>query len=264
MEKVRPKKHLGQHFLNDMAIASQIVDSLSLHGGYKDVLEVGPGMGVLTQYLTKNENYVTWVIEIDRESVTFLKKHFSVELSGRIIEGDFLKLKFEDLFTNKFAVIGNFPYNISSQIFFKVVQYKDQIPEVVGMLQKEVAERLASKHGNKTYGILSILIQAYYDIEYLFTVHEHVFTPPPKVKSGVIRLTRNKRDKLPCEEKTFYAVVKQSFSTRRKTLRNCLKAFSLPLEMMAEPQFDLRAEQLSVEDFIALSVRIEKIQNALL
>ena len=262
MERVKAKKHLGQHFLKDNSIAERIVDSLSLKNEYKQVLEVGPGMGVLTDFLTKKEEFETWVVEIDRESIAYLKKKYSDQLSGRIIEGDFLRLKLDELFTEKFAVIGNFPYNISSQIFFKILDYRDQIPEAVGMVQKEVAERMASKHGNKTYGILSVLLQAFYDIEYLFTVHEDVFIPPPKVKSGVVRLTRNSRGKLPCEEKLFFTVVKQSFSTRRKTLRNCLKSMSLPPEMMAEPQFNLRAEQLSVNDFVELTSRIEKIRNS--
>jgi 16S rRNA (adenine1518-N6/adenine1519-N6)-dimethyltransferase len=258
LERVRAKKHLGQHFLNDESIAQKIVDSLLMKEDYKNVLEVGPGMGVLTQYLTKKEEYSTWVVEIDRDSISYLKRKYSEELKDRIIEGDFLRLKLEDIFPGKFAVIGNFPYNISSQIFFKILENRDRIPESVGMIQKEVAERMAAKHGNKTYGILSVLIQAFYDIEYLFTVHEHVFTPPPKVKSGVIRLTRNSRGKLPCEEKLFFQVVKQSFATRRKTLRNCLKGLNLPPEMMAEPLFDKRAEQLSVSDFIELTARIEK------
>ncbi|HVD97171.1 MAG TPA: 16S rRNA (adenine(1518)-N(6)/adenine(1519)-N(6))-dimethyltransferase RsmA [Cytophagaceae bacterium] len=257
MEKVRAKKHLGQHFLNDQHIAEKIVESLTPEGKYRDVLEVGPGMGVLTQFLTKKEDYTTWVVEIDRESIQYLKKNYTQQLENRIIEGDFLRLKLEDIFKDKFAVIGNFPYNISSQIFFKILEYRDQIPESVGMIQKEVAERMAAKHGNKTYGILSVLLQAFYDIEYLFTVHEHVFTPPPKVKSGVIRLRRNNRGQLPCDEKLFFKVVKQSFSTRRKTLRNCLKSFNLPAEMMAEPIFDKRAEQLSVNDFIELTTRIQ-------
>ena len=262
MEKVRAKKHLGQHFLNDKKIAEDIVDSLIHKDKYKDVLEIGPGMGVLTQFLSKKEDFLTWVVEIDRESIAYLKKNYSDQLNGRIIEGDFLRLKLEDIFTGNFAVIGNLPYNISSQIFFKILEYRDRIPEAVGMIQKEVAERMAAKHGNKTYGILTVLIQAFYDIEYLFTVHEHVFIPPPKVKSGVIRLTRNSRGKLPCEEKLFFTVVKQSFSTRRKTLRNCLKSLNLPAEMMNEPQFDLRAEQLSVNDFIDLTVRIEKVMKS--
>jgi 16S rRNA (adenine1518-N6/adenine1519-N6)-dimethyltransferase len=261
LEKVRAKKHLGQHFLNDKSIAEKIVDALIIKEQYQDVLEIGPGMGVLTQYLTKKEDFITWAVEIDRDSIAYLKKNYATELKDRIIEGDFLKLKLEDIFSNKFAVIGNFPYNISSQIFFKILEYRDRIPESVGMIQKEVAERMAAKHGNKTYGILSVLIQAFYDIEYLFTVHEHVFTPPPKVKSGVIRLTRNSRGKLPCGEKLFFQVVKQSFSTRRKTLRNCLKSFNLPAEMMAETLFDKRAEQLSVNDFVELTTRIEKVKN---
>jgi 16S rRNA (adenine1518-N6/adenine1519-N6)-dimethyltransferase len=261
LEKVRAKKHLGQHFLNDKSIAEKIVDSLILKEQYKDVLEIGPGMGVLTQYLTKKEDFTTWAVEIDRDSIAYLKKNYATELDNRIIEGDFLRLKLGDIFPGNFAVIGNFPYNISSQIFFKILEYRDQIPEAVGMIQKEVAERMAAKHGNKTYGILTVLIQAFYDIEYLFTVHEHVFTPPPKVKSGVIRLTRNSRGKLPCEEKLFFQVVKLSFSTRRKTLRNCLKSLNLPAEMMAETLFDKRAEQLSVNDFVELTTRIEKIKK---
>jgi 16S rRNA (adenine1518-N6/adenine1519-N6)-dimethyltransferase len=259
LEKVRPKKHLGQHFLNDKAIAENIVESLIHYEKYKDVIEIGPGMGVLTQFLVKKKNYSITAIEIDRDSIAYLKKNYSEQSNIKIIEGDFLKLKLEDLFPGNFAVIGNLPYNISSQIFFKILEYRDRIPEAVGMIQKEVAERMAAKHGNKTYGILSVLIQAFYDIEYLFTVHEHVFIPPPKVKSGVIRLTRNNREKLPCSEKLFFTVVKQSFSTRRKTLRNCLKAFNLPPEMMSESLFDKRAEQLSVNDFVELTTRIEKV-----
>lgn len=262
MEKVRAKKHLGQHFLNDKAIAAKIVESLQGKDQYRDVLEVGPGMGVLTEFLTQRKDITTWAVEIDKESISWLKKNYGAQLEDRIIDGDFLKMKLEKYFPGNFAVIGNFPYNISSQIFFKILEYRDRIPESVGMIQKEVAERLASKHGNKVYGILSVLIQAFYDIEYLFTVHEHVFTPPPKVKSGVIRLTRNSREKLPCEEKLFFTVVKQSFSTRRKTLRNCLKSLNLPAEMIAEPLFDKRAEQLSVEDFIVLTTRIEEARKA--
>ncbi|HSZ25508.1 MAG TPA: 16S rRNA (adenine(1518)-N(6)/adenine(1519)-N(6))-dimethyltransferase RsmA [Cytophagaceae bacterium] len=261
MEKVRAKKHLGQHFLNDKSIAEKIVGSLSLKHKYKRVLEVGPGMGVLTQFLILDQDFVSHVVEVDRESIAYLKKNYGAKLEDRIIEGDFLRLRLETIFSENFAVIGNFPYNISSQIFFKILEYRDYIPEAVGMVQKEVAERLAAKHGNKTYGILSVLIQAFYNIEYLFTVHEHVFIPPPKVKSGVIRLTRNDRDKLPCDEKFFFMLVKQSFSTRRKTLRNCLKGLNLPAEMMQETLFDKRAEQLSVNDFIELATRIEKIRN---
>jgi 16S rRNA (adenine1518-N6/adenine1519-N6)-dimethyltransferase len=219
-------------------------------------------MGVLTEFLTQRKDITTWVVDIDRESIAWLKKNYGARLEDRIIDGDFLKMKLENTFQGNFAVIGNFPYNISSQIFFKILEYRDRIPESVGMIQKEVAERLASKHGNKVYGILSVLIQAFYDIEYLFTVHEHVFIPPPKVKSGVIRLTRNSRAKLPCEEKLFFTVVKQSFSTRRKTLRNCLKSLNLPAEMLAEALFDKRAEQLSVEDFIELTTRIEAARKA--
>jgi 16S rRNA (adenine1518-N6/adenine1519-N6)-dimethyltransferase len=262
LDKVKAKKHLGQHFLNDTNIALNIVEALRPEaGGYKKVLEVGPGMGVLTQFLTEKKEFETWVIEIDRESISYLKNNYGHKLENRILEGDFLRLKLNELFSEKFAVIGNLPYNISSQIFFKILEYRDLVPESVGMIQKEVAERIAAKHGNKTYGILSVLLQAFYDIEYLFTVHEHVFSPPPKVKSAVIRLTRNSRAQLPCSEKFFFTVVKQSFSTRRKTLRNALKSLSLPPEMVAEPLFDKRAEQLSVEDFIQLTTRIEETKK---
>jgi len=262
LEKVRAKKHLGQHFLNDEVIAKDIVLALQNTVSYKNVLEVGPGMGVLTKYLLEQPDYTTTVVELDKESIAYLTKNYGTSLNGRIIQADFLRLDLNELFDSPFAIIGNFPYNISTQILFKILENKDKIPEVVGMLQKEVAERIASKHGNKIYGITSVLIQAFYDIDYLFTVHEHVFTPPPKVKSGVIRLKRNARISLPCDEKLFFTVVKQSFSTRRKTLRNCLKGMNLPQEMMQETLFDKRAEQLSVEDFIELTTRIEKIKQA--
>ncbi|HEY8402660.1 MAG TPA: 16S rRNA (adenine(1518)-N(6)/adenine(1519)-N(6))-dimethyltransferase RsmA [Cytophagaceae bacterium] len=257
MKSVRAKKHLGQHFLKDKSIAADIVNALTIHEGYKSVLEVGPGMGVLTQFLLEKKEYETFVIDIDKESIEYLKQHFPT-LGARIIEGDFLALDFSSLFDAPFAVIGNFPYNISSQIFFKILEEKDRIPEVVGMLQKEVAVRLASGPGNKDYGILSVLLQAFYDIDYLFTVHENVFQPEPKVKSGVIRLKRNKREKLEVSEKEFFKVVKQAFSTRRKTLRNALKVYNLPKEMADNSIFDKRAEQLSVEDFIYLTSLVEK------
>lgn len=257
MSKVSPKKHLGQHFLVDQNIAMKIVDQLTMPEGVQDVLEIGPGMGVLTQYLLQHKEYRTTVVDIDRESIAYLKEHFPA-LEDRIISADFLKTDLSKLFPGKFAIIGNFPYNISSQIFFKVLEHRDVVPEVVCMIQKEVAERIAAPPGSKTYGILSVLLQAFYKIEYNFTVHEHVFHPPPKVKSGVISLIRNEVKQLPCNEKLFFEVVKQSFGTRRKTLRNCLKSYNLPPEVQAQPVFDKRAEQLSVQDFIALTQLVEQ------
>jgi 16S rRNA (adenine1518-N6/adenine1519-N6)-dimethyltransferase len=250
--KVKPKKHLGQHFLKDKQIASTIVDLLSLHGNYNRVLEIGPGMGVLTDFLITRSAYETHLIDIDAESVEYLKKSYPA-LQNRIIQGDFLKLDLETLFDGPFAIIGNFPYNISSQILFKVLDHKNKVSEVVCMLQKEVAQRLASPPGNKDYGILSVLLQAYYTIEYKFTVHEGVFDPPPKVKSGVIRLLRNTVEKLDCDEKLFKQIVKQGFNNRRKTLRNALKPLHLPESMQTHPLLDKRAEQLAVADFVELT-----------
>ncbi|WP_372775837.1 16S rRNA (adenine(1518)-N(6)/adenine(1519)-N(6))-dimethyltransferase RsmA [Mangrovibacterium sp.] len=255
MTIVRAKKNLGQHFLKDQNIARKIVDSLHAEQ-VSNVLEIGPGMGVLTQYLLEKENFTTTVVEIDTESVDYLKKHFP-SLEERIISKDFLRMKLDDYFQENFAIIGNFPYNISSQIFFKVLEYKNQIPEVVGMIQKEVAERLATGPGSKTYGILSVLLQAYYDIDYLFTVHEQVFIPPPKVKSGVIRLTRNDREKLDCDERLFVQLVKAAFNQRRKTMRNSLKQFLRDDELKANELFNLRPEQLSVAQFESLTRLIE-------
>ncbi|MFH1004781.1 MAG: 16S rRNA (adenine(1518)-N(6)/adenine(1519)-N(6))-dimethyltransferase RsmA [Bacteroidota bacterium] len=258
---VFPKKHLGQHFLRDENIAKKIVNALSKKDDYKTVVEVGAGTGVLTKYLLQEKDFETYLVEIDKESITFLKKNFP-ELEGRIIEGDFLKIDIKNLFqqktlnsefrTEKFAVIGNFPYNISSQILFKVLEHRNQIPEVVGMFQKEVAKRIASPPGNKTYGILSVLMQAYYKIEYLFTVHEHVFLPPPKVKSAVIRLTRNDVIKLNCDEELFFKVVKTGFNQRRKILQN-----ALGLKFQKNEILKKRAEQLSVNDFVELTKMIE-------
>jgi len=259
MTTVRAKKNLGQHFLNDKNIAKQIVDSLQANGVSK-VLEIGPGMGVLTQFLMQNTSYETSVVEIDRESVEYLEKHYP-ELKERIISADFLRLRLDNYFQEPYAIIGNFPYNISSQIFFKVLEYRNQIPEVVGMLQKEVAERLAAGPGSKTYGILSVLLQAYYQIEYLFTVHENVFTPPPKVKSGVIRLTRNERMHLDCDEKLFTSIVKMAFNQRRKTMRNSLKSMIKSDELKVNSIFDKRPEQLSVAEF-ELLVRMIGEQNS--
>jgi 16S rRNA (adenine1518-N6/adenine1519-N6)-dimethyltransferase len=231
-----------------------------LPGGTSEVLEIGPGMGVLTQFLLQHKEYRTSVIDIDRESIAYLQQHFP-ELEDRIISADFLKLNLKELYPGKLSIIGNFPYNISSQIFFKVLAHRDQVTEVVGMLQKEVAERLAAPPGSKTYGILSVLLQAFYKINYNFTVHEHVFNPPPKVKSAVISLVRNEVEKLPCNESLFFEVVKMSFGTRRKTLRNCLKPFNVSPEVSALPVFDKRAEQLSVEDFVALTQLLEPFRK---
>ena len=250
MSKVRAKKHLGQHFLKDLGIARDIAHSLSLNN-YSKVLEVGPGMGVLTQFLIPLDTE-TFVIELDKESVSYLKKHYP-ELDNHIIEGDFLKLPLQEIFKEPIAIIGNFPYNISSQILFKAIDHKDLIPEIVGMFQKEVAERVVSPPGSKKYGIISVLLQCYYDVEYLFTVDKTVFDPPPKVKSAVIRLRRNDRDKLDCDEKKFIQVVKTAFGQRRKTLRNALKSLNLVDENTASQYLSLRAEQLSVEDFMNLT-----------
>ena len=254
-DKVRAKKHLGQHFLRDLNIAKKIATSLTGHGGYSQVLEIGPGMGVLTQFLVEEKKYQLRVIDIDKESIDYLHKHLALPKED-IIYGDFLKADINTMFTEKFAVIGNYPYNISSQIFFTILEHRDQIPESVGMIQKEVAERIAAKHGNKTYGILSVLLQAFYNIEYLFTVHEHVFQPAPKVKSAVIRLTRNDRTSMPCKEEDFFKTVKAGFNNRRKTLRNALKTLNLAGVSMENPIFDKRAEQLSVEDFVELTCLI--------
>ncbi len=275
---VRPKKALGQHFLVDLNIARKIVDSLSTD--HDVVIEVGAGMGVLTQYLIENQLEKLQVVEIDKESVEFLKKKFP-ELDGHLILGDFLK---QDLTSfrpepiggaekspaiegdsstalgmtgNDIAVIGNFPYNISSQIFFQILKYRNNVSECVGMIQKEVAERLAAGPGSKTYGILSVLLQAWYDIEYLFTVHENVFNPPPKVKSAVIRLKRNNVKELECDEKLFVTVVKQAFNQRRKTLRNSLRSM-IPAEIIDNEIFNKRPEQLSVQEFVYLTQALYK------
>ncbi len=248
MTLVRAKKHLGQHFLTDLSVARRIADSLPADCTLP-ILEVGPGMGVLSQFVVEKPNRFT-AVEIDSESVEYLRQYLP---ALDVVEGDFLKMNLDRLFEGaKFAVIGNFPYNISSQIFFRVLDHRDRIPCVVGMVQKEVAERIASPHGNKVYGITSVLLQAFYDIEYLFTVPEHVFDPPPKVKSAVIRLTRNNTERLACDEKLFVRVVKTAFNQRRKTLRNSLKPL-LQNAACAEPIFDKRPEQLSVADFVALT-----------
>jgi 16S rRNA (adenine1518-N6/adenine1519-N6)-dimethyltransferase len=260
MEKVKPKKHLGQHFLTDLSIAERIAQAVKGHGGVSKVLEIGPGMGVLTDYLLKNPQEL-YLIEIDRESIAYLHQKYPM-LADRIIEGDYLKFSVNQILPDRYAIAGNFPYNISSQIFFKVLEEKNKVTEVVCMLQKEVAQRIASPKGNKDYGILSVLLQAWYDIEYLFTVPPGVFNPPPKVNSGVIRLTRNSTEKLDCDEKLFFKVVKGGFSTRRKTLRNALKSFQLSEEFKTHPILDKRAEQLDVQDFVFLTQQIEKGRGA--
>ena len=249
MRKVKAKKHLGQHFLNDQNIAEDIVNQLVPVNN--TILEIGPGMGVLTQFLAKQETDLR-VVEIDRESVFYLRLHYP---KLQIIEGDFLQLNFDEITDENISVIGNFPYNISSQILFKAFEKRDKITEVVGMFQKEVAERVASVKGKKK-GILSVFLQAFYDIEYCFTVNEDVFTPPPKVKSGVIKMIRNDRKKLDCDEKLFIRVVKSGYNQRRKTLRNALKAFSLNTNSETEKLLEKRAEQLDVEDFIILTKNV--------
>lgn len=255
MNQVKAKKHLGQHFLTDENIAKKIADTLQLEG-YDLVLEIGPGMGVLTKYLLEKD-IETYVIEIDTESVEYLNAHYP-KLHGKIISKDFLKYNLNEVFNGKpFALIGNYPYNISSQIVFKCLEMRNQIPEFSGMFQKEVAERICEKKGSKTYGILSVLAQAFYEVEYLFTVHENVFNPPPKVKSGVMRMKRKENFQLPCDEKLFFTVVKTAFQQRRKTLRNSLKSFALSDNLKEDTIFDLRPEQLSVEQFIDLTQKIE-------
>ena len=256
MQQVKAKKNLGQHFLTDLSVAQRIADTL-LDYRNTPVLEIGPGMGVLTQYLIA-DGHDLQVVELDTESVEYLGEHYP-ELENRIISADFLKLDLAKLYGEKdFCVIGNYPYNISSQILFKVLDYKDHIPCCSGMFQREVAQRVAAPPGSKTYGILSVLLQAWYDIEYLFTVPEHVFNPPPKVKSGVIKLTRNNVTDLGCDEKLFKTVVKTSFGQRRKTLRNSLRSMvDNNAEVLAQPIFAKRPEQLSVAEFIELTNIIE-------
>ncbi len=267
MRAVKPKKFLGQHFLTDLSIASRIADTVDACPDLP-VLEVGPGMGVMTQYLVRKPRPLK-VVEIDDESVTYLRKTYP-ELEDSIIEDDFLKMHLERTFGGSpFVLTGNYPYNISSQIFFKMLDYKDLIPCCTGMIQKEVAERIAAKPGSKAYGILSVLIQAWYDVEYLFTVEPGVFNPPPKVRSAVIRMTRNKTTELGCDEKLFKQLVKTTFNQRRKMLRNNIQPLLTQLktdnpdcpeftELLADPIVQKRPEQLSVEDFIALTLRLQE------
>ena len=254
MSRVQPKRNLGQHFLKDDAIASRIAGSLT-GTGYRSVLEIGPGMGILTSHLIARGFEDFRVIEIDNESVHYLRTHFPA--LQEIIRGDFLTMDVDAFFPGKFAIIGNFPYNISTQIFFKALKHREKVEEIAGMLQKEVAERICSGPGSKAYGILSVLLQAFYKAEYLFTVHEHVFSPPPKVKSGVIRLIRNDVKSLDCDEVLFLRVVKACFNQRRKTLRNSVKA-AFDLEREDYPEFGLRPEQLSVEQFVKLTRWIDR------
>jgi 16S rRNA (adenine1518-N6/adenine1519-N6)-dimethyltransferase len=254
MTQVRAKKYLGQHFLKDTEVARRIAESLTLDGR-TSVLEIGPGMGVLTQFLLQNPLIDLTAVELDGESVEYLHQHYP---ALNVIEADFLKMDLKSLFPDKFCIIGNFPYNISSQIFFKMLDNKDSIPCLAGMIQKEVAERIAAPAGSKTYGILSVLMQAYYKIEYLFTVHEHVFDPPPKVKSAVIRFTRNDVSQIECNEQLFKTVVKTAFNQRRKTLRNSLKPLGLgDSTIFTDPLFDKRPEQLDVAAFVDLTNRID-------
>ncbi|WP_114941692.1 16S rRNA (adenine(1518)-N(6)/adenine(1519)-N(6))-dimethyltransferase RsmA [Mucilaginibacter endophyticus] len=255
MTLVRAKKHLGQHFLTDKNIAAKIVDSLKPEGRFGHVLEVGPGMGVLSDFLLQKTDYETSLIDIDTESYDFLKKKYP-QLGDRLINADFLELDFKSIFPESFAIIGNFPYNISSQILFKVLDNRQQVVEVVGMFQKEVAERCAAKPGSKEYGILSVFLQAYYKVEYLFTVKAGVFNPPPKVLSAVIRLTRNEKQTLECDEKLFWQIVKAGFNQRRKTLRNAISSLINKEKLTDEPMLELRAERLSVADFVALTNKV--------
>ena len=256
---VRAKKHLGQHFLTDESIAAKIADSLSLNG-YQNILEIGPGMGVLTKYLLK-KNKTLWVVEIDSESRDYLKTHY-LHLSDRIIDADFLKMDLNSYFNKEpFAIIGNFPYNISTQIVFKAIEFRDQIPEFSGMFQKEVAKRITAEHGSKTYGIISVLTQAFFEAEYLFTVPPSVFNPPPRVDSGVLRLVRKKDYSLPVDVAFFFRVVKTAFNQRRKTLRNSLKSFQISDKLKEDAIFALRPEQLTVQQFVELTKSLAEDGN---
>ncbi|QOI97770.1 MAG: 16S rRNA (adenine(1518)-N(6)/adenine(1519)-N(6))-dimethyltransferase RsmA [Flammeovirgaceae bacterium] len=257
-QRVKPKKFLGQHFLHDQRTAVRIVQSLRVGARPEAVLEIGPGMGVLTRYLMQLHAVNLKVVELDRDSVAYLRGHFP-ELE--VIEGDFLELALNKIFAGPFSIIGNFPYNISSQIFFSILTYRNQVKQVVCMLQKEVAERIAAPHGSRTYGILSVLLQTFYQVEFLFKVSPGVFNPPPKVMSAVIRLIRNERSTLPCNEDFFFQVVKQAFNTRRKTLRNALKNLTLAAQLQdarLATFWDKRAEQLSPDDFIELTTLMQR------
>lgn len=260
MDRVRAKKHLGQHFLKDLSIASKTAMAVTGHMGASHLVEVGPGMGVLTDFLLKTGMRPLTLIELDHESIHFLKQKYSNETLS-IHHEDFLKVDFKSLQPQPLAIVGNFPYNISSQLFFKILDNRDQVSEIVGMLQKEVAQRLAAPKGSRTYGILSVFLQAFYEVEYLFEVPPEVFSPPPKVKSAVIRAKRNHVTALDCDEIFFRRVVKQAFSMRRKTLRNALKPLGLDETLKADKQLDLRAEQLDVNDFVLLTNKIQATWN---
>lgn len=249
---VRAKKHLGQHFLNDMDAAQSIVDALSGHDGYRDVLEIGPGTGVLSDLIFKREEFRTVLLDIDKESIEHLHKKYPFK-NDQIIEADFLKINLDQLFQGQFAIIGNFPYNISTQILFRVLENRDRIPEVVGMFQKEVAERIASDPGNRDYGILSVFMQAYYHTELLFTLPESAFTPPPKVKSAVIRFVRKDNFSLGCDKSAFFRTVKAAFNQRRKTLRNALSTLLPKDKMEGLPFLERRAETLRWQDYVELT-----------
>lgn len=252
---VRPKKSLGQHFLHDRQIAEKITQSVS--NNINSLLEIGAGTGVLTEFLLeKNLNFKA--VEIDKESIAFLRKRFP-DIKNKLIEGDFLQLNVRNIFDTQFGVIGNLPYNISSQIFFKILDEKNLIPEVICMIQKEVAERIAAPPGSKTYGILSVFIQAFYNVEYLFTVHENAFTPPPKIKSAVIRLTRNSVQRLDCDETLFKKTVKATFNQRRKTIKNSLKLITGDRQIPENRFLSLRPETLSVQDFTELTNIVEQL-----
>ncbi len=253
--KVQPKKHLGQHFLKNEAIAQDIAQSLLHLTPYTKVLEIGAGMGVLTKYLLDDSRFETWVVEIDSESISYLQSHY-LSITARLLEKDFLWMDLQKFSDTPFAIIGNFPYNISSQILFKALENRDQVCEIVGMFQKEVAMRIASPPGNKDYGILSVLLQAFYKIEYLFTVGENEFIPPPRVKSGVIRLLRNDVMTLPCDEAKFKLVVKTGFNQRRKTLRNALQSIVTEKSLLADEIYGKRAEQLGVDQFVWITQQL--------
>ena len=255
MELVKAKKHLGQHFLKDLNIAQKIADTLSL-ANYKKIVEIGAGMGVLTQFLLKKDTEV-YVVEIDKESVAYLEAHYP-ELRGKIIADDFLKYDISGYLREPFAIIGNFPYNISTQIVFKLLELRDYVPEFSGMFQKEVAERICEREGSKTYGILSVLVQAFYEATYLFTVSEGVFNPPPKVKSGVLRLVRKPNYHLDCDEALFFTIVKTAFNQRRKTLRNSLKPLLTNESLKKNSIFDKRPEQLPWQDFVFITKEISR------
>lgn len=256
MTYIRPKKHLGQHFLTNTSIAEKIVESVRKNE--LPLLEIGPGTGVLTKHLIQKDGFIA--LDVDNESVEYLKKQWP-EFADKVVLADLLKSDISQYFPSKYAIIGNFPYNISSQIFFKVLEVRNQVEEVVCMIQKEVAERIACPPGSKTYGILSVLLQAFYSIEYLFTVHENSFNPPPRVKSGVIRLTRNTVEKLDCDEQKFKTIVKTSFNQRRKTIRNSLRSLADgKIDSIDSDILSKRPEQLSINDFVLLTRQFETIQ----